>query len=171
MHLHSNLRTTFTYETRGHKLTVRPGDTPLTDDDLTRIQTNSAFRKHVAGQHVVVVQDTLAEAFHAGVESFENQMPGAAPVDESPPAPSSIAEEPAPELDPRDRQPGESKKQHAARLAKMIEPSPDAVQALDTAKLFAEWDAMDQPTRDAVYPALTEAEQAAIQARDAEAQQ
>lgn len=157
MLLHSKIRTSFTYETRGSKFTVNPGANPLTEDELTRIRSNSAFKKHLAGGHVAV--DRGDEAAPAPVATDLPPPDALDPANDEPPA-----------IDPRAKLPGETKKQHRDRLALLdAAPAPVATDppAPDHAKLFLEWDGLDEVTREALWPSLTEEEQRAIQLREA----
>lgn len=149
MHLVSALRSGVRYDLRGSTFLCSPGETEVTGAQLIRLWANSAFKKHVAGGHVVVVAPESAEP--------------PPPADEPPPP----ADEPEP-ANLRDRLPNESNKAYKARLAALdAQPPADEPEPVDHAKLFAEWDGFDQPTRDALWPSLKPEEQVAIQNREA----
>lgn len=147
----SKLKSSVRYDLRGTEYLLEPGLNDVLPVQYGRLVANSAFKKHVSGGHVVVIEpETSAEA---------------------PPAPEPADDPPELEVNPRDRLPGESTRAYKARLTALdaVPPTPEPeapAPPFDPAVFFAQWDALEEPTRDALWPGLKPEEQLAIQERD-----
>lgn len=163
MHLHSHLRTAVRYDLKGSTYLCSPGRNDVTAAELAKLRTNSAFKKHAGNGHVVVHDEQPAAPLDDQPPGASETVPsvdhGAEPIDAPPP------DEP-PAVDPRARLSNESNKQYKARMAALDAAAPPPEES-PAPFSFEEWDALDEPTREALWPTLPEETQRAVQERDA----